>query len=72
MKDVMIDFETFGKVPNKCLSQIGAVYFDRVTGELGNKFKASIDARTHQALGGAIDADTVYWWLVTRLSQILS
>ncbi len=63
MKDCMIDFETFGTGPNKCLSQVGACYFDRTTGEIGAKFKANIDARSHQKLGGVLDADTVYWWL---------
>lgn len=63
MKDVMIDFETFGNGKDKCLCQVGAVYFDRVTGELGAEFKANIDARTHVAAGGKIDAETFYWWL---------
>lgn len=63
MNDVMIDFETFGNGKDKCICQVGAVYFDRVTGELGKEFKANIDARTHQKLGGVLDADTVYWWL---------
>lgn len=63
MKDVMIDFETLGNGKDKCLCQVGAVYFDRVTGELGAEFKANIDAASHQALGGKLDASTVYWWL---------
>lgn len=61
--DVMIDFESFGTGPNACLSQVGAVFFDNRTGELGDEFKVNIDARTHVAKGGIIDADTVYWWL---------
>lgn len=63
MNDVMIDFETLGNGKNKCLCQIGAVYFDRISGELGTEFKANIDARTHTKYGGQLDADTVYWWL---------
>lgn len=63
MKDVMIDLETFGNGPNKCICQIGAVYFDRVTGEMGAEFKANIDAASHVATGAQIDAATVYWWL---------
>ncbi len=63
MQDVMIDFETLGNGSNKCLCQVGAVYFDRVTGELGERFKANIDAGSHQKLGGVLDAGTVYWWL---------
>jgi hypothetical protein len=57
MNDVMIDFEALGK---DCPCQIGAIYFDRVTGELGKPFKANIDSTT---LLAQPDAKTVYWWL---------
>lgn len=63
MNDVMLDFETFGTGPHKIVCQVGAVYFDKITGETGMEFFANIDARTHQAKGGVLDADTVYWWL---------
>lgn len=63
MKHVMLDFETFGKGPNKCVCQVGACYFDSASGEIGKTFKVNIDARSHEKLGGVLDADTVYWWL---------
>ena len=63
MKDVMLDFETLGNGTNKCICQVGAVYFDKTTGELGKSFKANIDAATHEKYGGRLDANTVYWWL---------
>lgn len=63
MNDVMIDFETLGNGKDKCLCQVGAVYFDRVTGELGEEFSANIDAASHVQVGGKLDAETVYWWL---------
>lgn len=63
MKDVMLDFETLGNGENKCLCQVGAVFFDRVTGELGTEYKANIDAESHRKLGAVLDANTVYWWL---------
>ncbi len=63
MKDVMIDFETFGRGPNACICQVGAVYFDKVTGELGKEFAANIDAGTHQLSGAEFDASTIYFWL---------
>ena len=63
MKDVMIDFETLGNGENKCLCQIGAVYFDKTTGELGAEYKANIDAGSHMRRGGILDASTVYFWL---------
>jgi hypothetical protein len=63
MKDVMLDFETLGNGDNKVLCQVGAIYFDKVTGELGQEFKLNIDAASHVKFGGKIDAETVYWWL---------
>lgn len=57
MNDVMIDFEALGK---DCPCQIGAIYFNRVTGELGKSYKANIDANS---LSTPPDAKTVYWWL---------
>lgn len=63
----MLDFETLGNGEHKCLCQVGAIYFDSVTGELGESFKANIDAASHEAAGGKLDAATVYWWL--RQSQ---
>lgn len=63
MIDVMLDFETLGNGTHKCICQVGAVYFDKTTGEIGQKFKANIDARSHERFGGRLDADTVYWWL---------
>lgn len=59
----MIDFETLGVSENKVIIQVGAVFFDHSTGELGAEFKANIDAISHVALGGKMDAQTVYWWL---------
>jgi hypothetical protein len=63
MKDVMIDLETFGNGNNAAICQIGACYFDRNTGEIGNTFKVNIDAASAVKLGAAMDASTVYWWL---------
>lgn len=60
MKDVMLDFETFGNGPDAVVCQIGACYFDRTTGEIGETFKVNVNARTSK---GELDADTVYWWL---------
>ncbi len=63
MTDVMLDLETLGNGKNKCIIQIGACYFNRVTGEVGNTFKVNVDAGTHVARGAQLDASTVYWWL---------
>ena len=59
----MLDFETFGNGPNKCLCQVAAVYFDPLTGQAGESFYRNINAISHQKIGGTIDAQTVYWWM---------
>lgn len=63
MKDVMLDFETLGNGKNKCLVQVGACYFDRVTGEIGDTYSANINPATHVKAGAMIDAETVMWWM---------
>ncbi len=63
MNSVMLDFETFGNGKNACVTQIGACYFDELTGEIGATYKCNVDARSAQASGADLDADTVYWWL---------
>jgi len=70
MKDVMIDLETFGNGKNACVVQVGAVYFNRVTGETGDVFKRNIDARSAVASGAEMDADTVYWWMSQEKAAI--
>lgn len=63
MKDLMIDLETFGKSYNAVVVQIGACYFDRITGEIGDTFIVNIDAERSMQCGFEMDASTVYWWL---------
>lgn len=58
MKDVMLDFETFGSGPNACVVQVGACFFDRETGKIGQTFKRNIQAEI-----GELNPDTIYWWL---------
>ena len=59
----MLDFETLGVGPNKCVCQVGACYFDKSTGQIGQTLKINIDAASHQKYGARLDAATVYWWL---------
>jgi hypothetical protein len=63
VKDVMLDFETLGNGKHAAVCQIGAVVFDRKTGEIRKEFKSNVDARSSVDYGGELDADTVYWWL---------
>ena len=61
--DVMIDLETLGNGDHAAICQIGACYFDRYTGEIGNTFKINVNAASAAKHGGQLDASTVYWWL---------
>lgn len=63
MKDVMLDFETLGVSTEAVVCQIGACYFDKNTGEIGEKFKVNVDAIDAVKSGAIINPDTVYWWL---------
>lgn len=63
MKDVMIDFETFGTSSDACIIQVGAVFFDKDTGFLGKEYKATVDAESAVQSGAIIDSSTIYWWL---------
>lgn len=62
MKDISFDIETLGIGPEAMILSIGAVKFDRVTGELGEEFSRVIDI-TDPLGGGTIDASTVVWWM---------
>lgn len=63
MKDVMLDIESLGNGKHAAIVQIGAAYFDRASGAIGEMFKINIDARSAVESGAELDADTVYWWL---------
>ena len=63
MKDVMIDFETLDTSPNAVVVQIGAVEFDRTTGEIGREFKVNVDAQSAVNSGATLNASTVEFWL---------
>ncbi len=63
MKDVMIDLETLGTRHDAMIIQVGACYFDRMTGEIGREFKATIEPGEHEDKF-SIDYDTVKWWFV--------
>ena len=63
MNHVMLDFETFGTKRNAVIVQVGAVFFDPVTGELGASFKMNVNPASHVQAGGVMDAETVQWWM---------
>lgn len=62
MKDLMIDLETLGTKPNSPIIAIGAVFFDRKTGELGASFESVVEFDS-ACEDRAIDPSTVAWWM---------
>tara|TARA_R110002049_G_scaffold101556_9_gene246481 strand:+ start:349 stop:885 length:537 start_codon:yes stop_codon:yes gene_type:complete len=59
MKDLMLDIETMGTSTSAAIMSIGACYFDRLTGDIGETFHEQINISTN----GKIDASTVIWWM---------
>jgi hypothetical protein len=62
MKEVMIDLETWGNTAYAVVIQIGAVEFDRVTGETGKELMLHVNADSELRRGFKCDASTLYWW----------
>lgn len=62
MNDISFDLETLGIAPDALILSIGAVRFDRKTGELGGDFYRLIELQGSGA-EGKIDASTVVWWM---------
>lgn len=63
MLDVMLDLETMGNGPQAAIIAIGAVEFDILTQQIGDRFYTVIDLESAVACGGVMDASTVLWWL---------
>lgn len=62
MNDLMIDLETLGRTPDSPIIAIGAVFFDKITGETGAEFEVAIDFSS-ACNGREIDPETVAWWM---------
>lgn len=61
-RDLMIDIETMGVTPKSPILSIGAVEFDRLTGDFGREFEVVINFE--KAIDdGELDGSTVAWWL---------
>ncbi len=63
MKDLMVDLETMGTGHDAAIIQLGAVYFDRETGEIGDSFLKSIDLNSCLKAGLTFTADTIKFWM---------
>lgn len=62
MKDLMIDLETLGSSYGSVITQIGACYFDRLSGEIGEKFQVNIDMDDAVKEGLFIEGGSVRFW----------
>jgi exodeoxyribonuclease VIII len=62
MNDVMIDMETKGTRVGCVVLSLGAVFWDPITGRLGEQFEAVINIGSCRALGLHEDPETAAWW----------
>ncbi len=63
MTDLMVDIETMGTGANSAIVQIGASYFNRSNGMLGNTFKINIDLNDSGKQGFKVTTETILWWM---------
>lgn len=63
MKDLMVDIETLGTSPTALITQIGACYFDRLTGQIGDKLCHNVSIQDGLDLGFSVDGSTIEFWL---------
>ena len=64
MEDLMLDIETMGNRSTSAIIQIGACYFDRVTGEIGETFLENILLKSSvEDWGLTVDSLTIQWWM---------
>jgi len=63
MKDLMLDIETLGTGTRSLITQVGACYFDRYTGEIGDKFCENIIIQDSLDNGFEVRGDTIKFWL---------
>lgn len=61
---VMLDLETWGNRPGCVIVSIGAVEFNRKTGEMGREFYVTVDAQSCMDVGLTVQASTIEWWLM--------
>ena len=63
MQDLMFDIETLGTGTRGLITQIGACYFDRYNGKIGDTFCENIRIQDSLNNGFEVMGDTIEWWL---------
>lgn len=66
MNNVMLDLETLDTASTAAILQIGACYFNPMTGEVGRTFEVNVDLELSITEGFTVGGSTVYWWLNQR------
>lgn len=61
--ECMLDIETLGTKGNSVITQIGAVYFDRATGDIKDKFSVNVSIQDCLDCGLNVDAGAIKFWL---------
>ena len=59
---VMIDLETLSTHTNAAIIEIGAVEFNKLTGEVGEKFNVIIEPSDWCKNNRHVDGETIQWW----------
>ena len=59
---VMIDLETLSTHNNAAIIEIGAVEFNKYTGDVGEKFNVIIDPKDWCKNDRHVDGETIQWW----------
>lgn len=62
-KDISLDLETMDNSSNSAIISIGACYFDRYTGEIGETFHQKVNLQSCIDAGLTVSASTIMWWL---------
>lgn len=60
--NIMIDLETLSTHTNAAIIEIGAVEFNKNTGEIGQKFNVIIEPSDWCKNGRHVDGETIQWW----------
>jgi len=60
MKDISIDIETLSTSQNATILSIGACYFDRLSGTIGQEFYCNVELENQNR---HLDIDTLKWWI---------
>ena len=61
--DCMLDLETLGTKGRSVITQIGAVYFDRATEDIRDKFSVNVSIQDCLDCGLNVDAGAIKFWM---------